>query len=70
MLEALKKRLFGSWKTTLGGGVVGLFGAGIVKYLETKYKCDFSGGFDMIALVTYFVGQVFGALVTDGNKTV
>lgn len=74
ILKSLKFRIFDNLWTTLGGGTVG---GGIVAIiigkLEEMTGCHFSTAFanvDWGQLFGFVAMQVFGMLVTDGNKVV
>ena len=64
------QRIFGNWKTTVGGTAVGAVGMGMVAMILSQAGCNFSNVQWMEVLALVFAGpQAVGALSTDnGNK--
>ncbi len=62
-----------NWKTTIGGGVLGVIGAALVGHLEQATGCHFQeafAGIDWVQLLVFILSQIFGALTTDADKKV
>lgn len=64
---------FKNWKTTLGGGVLGLVSASLINKLEESTGCHFQeafAGIDWVQIIVYVLMQIFGAITTDANKKI
>ncbi|MEM4360111.1 MAG: hypothetical protein QXT45_06245 [Candidatus Bilamarchaeaceae archaeon] len=62
-----------NWKTTVGGGVLGVIGAGILGKIEEQTGCHFAsvfGSIDWGQIIIFVLSQLFGLFVTDGDKKV
>lgn len=73
LIGSLKKRAVDSKHTTIGGGALGLALAAVIGQIEAASGCHFQEAFmgiDWMQVAGYTVMQVFGAITTDGNKTV
>ncbi|MEM0272920.1 MAG: hypothetical protein QW514_10305 [Thermoprotei archaeon] len=74
ILSSLRFRVFENLKTTLGGGtVLGVLSAIVIGKLEEMSGCKLREAFmgiDWVQFITFLIVQIFGAFVTDGNKTV
>lgn len=73
LIGSLKKRVVNSKNTTIGGGVAGVALVALIGQLEAASGCHFKEAFmgmDWMQVAGYVVMQVFGAITTDGNKTV
>lgn len=71
--STILERVIGNKNTTIGGGVFGVVAAAIFGKLETMMGCNLQaaiGNVDWGQLFVFGISQVFGALMTDGNKTV
>lgn len=64
---------FKNWKTTVGGGVLGLVGASLISKLEESTGCHFQeafAGIDWVQIIVYILTQIFGIITTDANKKI
>lgn len=64
IVQALKERVIGNKRTTLGGGGVGIVFAGIVTGYLVEAGCDMSK-LAWAPFLTYLGPQVVGAFTTD-----
>jgi hypothetical protein len=72
-IGSLKKRTVDNKNTTIGGGVVGIAFAALIGQIETASGCHFQeafAGMDWVQVAGYVMIQAFGAMTTDGKKTV
>lgn len=72
-IKSIKVRTIENKNTTVGGGVAGVMFAAIIKQIETASGCHFAeafAGIDWMQIIGYAVMQGYGAMVTDGNKTI
>lgn len=59
--------------STIGGGVAGVVLAAVIGKIEEMSGCKFTiafGNIDWVQLVGFISMQIFGAVMTDANKTV
>lgn len=69
----VKARTVDNKNTTIGGGVAGIALMAAIGQLETATGCHFKeafAGIDWMQVLGGVSTAVFGALMTDGNKTV
>jgi hypothetical protein len=62
-----------NWKTTFGGSVLGVVGAGIMQKIEEQTGCHIGEvfmGIDWAQILIFILSQLFGLLTTDANKKV
>lgn len=72
-MSSLKARTVENKNTTIGGGVAGIAFAALIGQLETATGCHFAeafAGLDWAQIAGFVFAQTFGAMVTDGKKTV
>src|SRR5688500_7487633 len=70
--KSIVSRVAGNRTTTVGGGVFGVAIAAAIGYLEELTGCKFAvafGNLDYAQLIGFTISQVFGALMTDANKS-
>jgi len=70
---SLKQRTVDNKNTTIGGGLAGVAFAALISQLETATGCHFQeafAGLDWAQIAGYVAMQAFGAMTTDGAKTV
>lgn len=71
LLQSIMYRVKGNPRTTVGGGVIGLVIAALISQIEEASGCHFAQAFDGVdwaQIIGFGVVQLFGALVTDGDK--
>lgn len=71
--SSLVERITKNKNTTIGGGVAGVVVVAVISKLEEMSGCKFAiafGNIDWVQLVGFASMQIFGAMVTDANKTV
>jgi hypothetical protein len=68
---SILQRIFGSWKSTLGGSAVGVIAMGIIAAVMSQAGCNFSNVQWVSILAAAFAGPTtVGALTTDNGTKV